>query len=42
MERILKYLQQAIDEDASDVFFIAGDAVSIKKDGEIVPITDKE
>ena len=42
MERILNYLQRAIDEDASDVFIIAGDAVSMKKDGEIVPITDKE
>lgn len=37
MENIQVYLQQAVAEDASDLFIIAGKAVSLKKEGEILP-----
>ena len=40
MESVLTYLKQAVDEGASDLFIVAGKAVSIKKDGEIVPVND--
>ena len=38
MENIQTYLQQAVDKNASDLFIIAGRAVSMKTEGEIVPI----
>ena len=42
MEKILTYLQQAVAENASDLFVIAGRAVSMKKEGEIEPVgTDR-
>lgn len=40
MESVLTYLKQAVDENASDLFIVAGKAVSMKKDGEIVPVND--
>ena len=36
MESALAYLTKAVEEDASDLFIIAGEAVSMKKDGHIV------
>ncbi|MDE7221149.1 MAG: PilT/PilU family type 4a pilus ATPase [Oscillospiraceae bacterium] len=38
MESVLTYLKQAVDENASDLFIVAGKAVSVKKEGEIVPV----
>ena len=40
MESVLTYLTKAVEEKASDLFIIAGKAVSVKKDGEIVSISD--
>ena len=42
MESILTYLTQAIEEDASDLFIIAGEAVSMKKHGEIVSASEEQ
>ena len=39
MESVQTYLRQAVEENASDLFLIAGKAISIKKDGGIVPIS---
>ena len=36
MESVLTYLTRAVEENASDLFIIAGEAVSVKRDGEIV------
>jgi len=41
MDSVQTYLKQAVEENASDLFIVAGKAVSIKKDGEIVPINDE-
>ena len=41
MESVQIYLRQAVDENASDLFIIAGKAVSMKKDGVIVPESDE-
>ena len=38
MENVLTYLTKAAEENASDLFIIAGESISMKKDGEIVPI----
>ena len=42
MESILTYLTKAVENDASDLFVIAGEAVSMKKDGEIVSASDEQ
>lgn len=41
MESVQTFLKQAVEENASDLFIVAGKAVSMKKDGEIVPVSDK-
>lgn len=38
MESVLTYLKQAVAENASDLFVVAGKAVSIKKEGKIVSL----
>ena len=38
MESIQTYLKRAVEENASDLFVVAGKAVSMKRDGEIVPV----
>ena len=38
MEKLIDYLQHAVDTSASDLFFIAGGPVSMKIDGHIVPV----
>ena len=38
MESIEAYMKRAVDETASDLFVVAGQTVSMKKEGEIVPI----
>lgn len=40
MESVLAYLKQAVEENASDLFIVAGKAVSAKKEGEIIPIRE--
>ncbi|MBD5150427.1 MAG: PilT/PilU family type 4a pilus ATPase [Oscillibacter sp.] len=40
MESIQTYLKRAVEENASDLFVVAGKAVSMKRDGEIVPVQD--
>ncbi len=40
MESVLTYLEQAVEKSASDLFVIAGKAVSMKCEGELVPIQD--
>ena len=40
MESILTYLTKAVEENASDLFIIAGESISMKKDGEIVSVSD--
>lgn len=38
MEKLIDYLQHAVDTRASDLFFIAGGPVSMKIDGRITPV----
>ena len=38
MESVQTYLKWAVEENASDLFVVAGRAVSIKRDGELVSI----
>ena len=40
MESVLTYLKRAVEDNASDLFVVAGKAVSMKRDGELVPIQD--
>ncbi len=40
MESVLTYLKRAVEENASDLFVVAGRAVSIKKEGRIVALQD--
>ncbi len=40
MESVLIYLKRAVEEGASDLFVVAGKAVSMKREGGIVPIQD--
>ena len=40
MENIQYYLEHAVREDAADLFLIAGKAISMKRGGEIKPISD--
>ena len=40
MESIQTYLKRAVEENASDLFVVAGKAVSMKREGEIVPVQD--
>ena len=41
MESIQVYLDRAVKENASDLFIIAGKAMSMKRDGLIVPVTEE-
>ncbi len=41
MESVITYLQQAVESNASDIFFIAGKAVCMKRDGEILPVSEE-
>lgn len=41
MESVLTYLKQAVEENASDLFVVAGKAVSIKKEGRLIPVHDE-
>ncbi len=41
MKSVKTYLKQAVESNASDIFLIAGKAVSMKRDGAIVPIDDE-
>ena len=38
MENVQTYLQKAVEQGASDLFIVAGKAVSVKREGEIVQI----
>ena len=40
MENVQTYLQQAVEQGASDLFIVAGKAVSVKREGEIVPLKE--
>ena len=40
MENVQAYLEQAVEQNASDLFIVAGEAVSMKKEGVIVPVND--
>jgi twitching motility protein PilT len=40
MESVLTYLRQAVNENASDLFIVAGKAVAMKREGGIVSIQD--
>ena len=40
VESVFTYLKQAVEEKASDLFIVAGKAISMKKDGVIAPIRD--
>ena len=40
MENVQAYLEQAVEQNASDLFIVAGEAVSMKKEGTIVPVND--
>lgn len=40
MSQWMEYLKTAVAEEASDVFFVAGKAACMKKDGHIVPLSD--
>ena len=40
MENVQTYLQKAVEQGASDLFIVAGKAVSVKREGEIVPLED--
>ena len=41
MENVLTYLTKAAEENASDLFIIAGESISMKKDGEIVSASEE-
>ena len=41
VERVQYYLEQAVQKNASDLFLIAGKAISMKSSGEIKPISDE-
>ena len=41
MESIQVYLERAVKENASDLFIIAGKAMSMKREGAIVPVTEE-
>ena len=41
MESVQSYLERAVKEKASDLFIIAGKAMSMKRDGLIVPLTEE-
>ena len=41
MESIQVYLERAVKENASDLFIIAGKAMSMKREGVIVPVTEE-
>ena len=41
MESVLTYLTKAVEENASDLFIIAGESISMKRDGEIVAASDE-
>ena len=41
MEDIKTYLERAVQEDAADIFLIAGKPISMKRGGEIRTITDE-
>lgn len=40
MESIRTYLERAVESNASDIFFIAGKEICMKRDGEIRPVDD--
>lgn len=40
MAELLDYLKQAVDRGASDLFFVAGGAVSVKEDGRLTPLEE--
>ena len=42
MSELMKYLEQAVTEQASDLFLVAGGPVSIKKEGHLCPISDSK
>ncbi len=42
MEQIRTYLELAVNENAADLFLIAGKAISIKRAGEILPVSEKK
>lgn len=42
MEKLIDYLQHAVNTSASDLFFIAGGPVSMKIDGRIVPVGENK
>ena len=41
MESVLTYLTKAVEENASDLFIIAGESISMKRDGEIVSASEE-
>jgi len=41
MAELLDYLKRAVEDRASDLFIVAGGAVSEKREGELVPLGDK-
>ena len=41
MESILTYLRQAVAQQASDLFVVAGKAISMKKEGVIQPLEEQ-
>ncbi len=41
METVRKYLEQAVESNASDIFLIAGKAICMKWDGEIRPVEEE-
>ena len=40
MENVQTYLQKAVEQGASDLFIVAGKAVSVKREGELFPLED--
>ncbi len=40
MESVLTYLKRAVEDNASDLFVVAGKAVSMKREGELIAIRD--
>ena len=40
MESVQSILKQAVEEQASDLFIIAGKGISMKKEGVILPVRD--
>lgn len=41
MDSIITYLRYAVDNNAADLFIIAGRAISVKSEGEIKPVNDE-